>query len=56
MNKRNGPENNIFIDNLTEEQRSKLIDLEAKEINDDTDVITANEILKKAKKISLALN
>ncbi|MDD3117440.1 MAG: site-specific DNA-methyltransferase, partial [Victivallaceae bacterium] len=48
------PENNIFIDNLTEEQRSKLIDLEAKEINDDTDVITANEILKKAKKISLA--
>ena len=49
------PENNIFIDNLTEEQRSKLIDLEAKEINDDTDVITANEILKKAKKISLAI-
>ena len=48
------PENNIFIDNLTEEQRSKLIELEAKEINDDTDVITANEILKKAKKISLA--
>ena len=48
------PENNIFIDNLTEEQRSKLIDLEAKEINDDTDVIKANEILKKAKKISLA--
>ncbi|MCC7575199.1 site-specific DNA-methyltransferase [Candidatus Woesearchaeota archaeon] len=48
------PENNIFIDNLTEEQRSKLIELEAKEINDDTDVIKANEILKKAKKISLA--
>lgn len=48
------PENNIFIDNLTEEQRFKLIELEAKEINDDTDVIKANEILKKAKKISLA--
>jgi adenine-specific DNA-methyltransferase len=48
------PENNIFIDNLTKEQRSELIELEAKEINDDTDVIKANEILKKAKKISLA--
>ncbi|NMC99093.1 MAG: site-specific DNA-methyltransferase [Bacteroidales bacterium] len=48
------PENNIFIENLTEEQRSELIELEAKEINDQTDVNNANEILKKAKKISLA--
>jgi len=48
------PENNIFLENLTEEQRSELIELEAKEINDQTDVSNANEILKKAKKISLA--
>lgn len=48
------PENNIFIENLTEEQRSELIELEAKEINDQTDVKKANEILKKAEKISLA--
>jgi adenine-specific DNA-methyltransferase len=47
-------ENNIFIENLTEEQRSELIELEAKEINDESDVKKANEILKKAKKISLA--
>jgi adenine-specific DNA-methyltransferase len=48
------PENNIFLENLTEEQRSGLIELEAKEINDQTDVNNANEILKKVKKISLA--
>lgn len=47
-------ENNIFIENLTEEQRSELIELEAKEINDESDVKKANEILKNAKKISLA--
>lgn len=47
-------ENNIFIDNLTKEQRLDLIELEAKEINDQSDVFKANEILKKAKKISLA--
>ena len=47
-------ENNIYIDNLTEEQRTELIELEAKEINDQSDVIKANKILKKAKKISLA--
>jgi len=47
-------ENNIFIENLTKEQRSELIELEAKEINDESDVKIANEILKKAKKISLA--
>jgi len=47
-------ENNIFIENLTEAQRSELIELEAKEINDQTDVDKANDILKKAKKITLA--
>ena len=47
-------ENNIFIENLTEEQRYELINLEVKEINDESDVKRANEILKKAKKISLA--
>jgi adenine-specific DNA-methyltransferase len=48
------PENNIFIENLTIEQRSELIELEAKEINDQMDVKRANEILKTTKKISLA--
>ena len=37
-------ENNIFIENLTEEQRGNLIELEAKEINDESDFKTANEI------------
>ena len=47
-------ENNIFVENLTQEQRDKLIELEAKETNDASDVKTANDILKKAKKVSLS--
>ncbi len=47
-------ENNIFLENLTKEEREQLIELEAKEVNDDEDVISANKILKKVKKISLS--
>ncbi|MGG7034777.1 MAG: DNA methyltransferase [Flavobacterium sp.] len=47
-------ENNIFIDNLNKEEREQLIELEAKEINDEQDVIAANKILKKAKKVPLS--
>lgn len=47
-------ENNIFIENLTFEQRTDLIEIEAKELNTLDDVIKANEILKNAKKISLS--
>jgi len=47
-------ENNIFLANLTKEEREQLIELEAKEVNDDEDVISANKILKKVKKISLS--
>ncbi len=47
-------ENNIFIENLTQDQRDKLIELEAKETNDASDVMIANEILKKSKKVSLS--
>ncbi len=47
-------ENNIFVENLTEGQRSDLIELEAKEINEQKDVVKANEILKKARKVSLS--
>ena len=47
-------ENNIYIDNLTIEQRNELIELEAKDTNNESDVIIANSILKQAKKISLS--
>jgi adenine-specific DNA-methyltransferase len=47
-------ENNIFIDNLSKDERDLLIELEAKEINDEKDSISANKILKNAKKIPLS--
>ena len=47
-------ENNIFIENLTMEQRNLLINLEMKEINSEEDEIVANDILKFSKKISLS--
>jgi adenine-specific DNA-methyltransferase len=47
-------ENNIFIDNLSKDERDLLIELEAKEINDEKDSISANNILKNAKKIPLS--
>ena len=47
-------ENNIFIENLTMEQRNLLINLEMKKINSEEDEIIANDILKFSKKISLS--
>jgi len=47
-------ENNIFIENLSEEDRSKLIELEAKESNTQDDVIVANSILSRVNKKSLS--
>lgn len=47
-------ENNIFIENISEEQRDQLIELEAKETNDESDVKVANDILKRAKEVSLS--
>jgi adenine-specific DNA-methyltransferase len=48
-------ENNIFIENLTKEQRDILLELEIKDINDENDVKIANKILSKAKKKSLSV-
>ncbi len=47
-------ENNIFIDNLSKDERDLLIELEAKEINDEKDAIQANKILNNANKIPLS--
>jgi len=47
-------ENNIFIENITKEDREKLIELELKEENNDDDVLEANKILSKVKKIPLS--
>ena len=47
-------ENNIFLENLTKEQRDELVDLEEKEKNDEADVKKAINILKNVKRISLA--
>jgi len=49
-------ENNIFIDNLSKDERDLLIELEAKEINDEKDAIQANKILNNANKIPLSKN
>jgi adenine-specific DNA-methyltransferase len=47
-------ENNIFLDNLSKEDRNLLIEIEAKEVNDENDVKVSNEILKKTVKVPLA--
>ncbi len=47
-------ENNIFLENFTQEQRNELIKLEEKEQNNDADVKRATEILKNVKKIPLS--
>jgi len=46
-------ENNIFVEEITKEDRERLIELEAKEINTEEDAIEANKILSKATKVSL---
>lgn len=47
-------ENNIFLENFTQEQRSDIAKLEEKETNDESDVEKAVKILKGVKKISLS--
>lgn len=47
-------ENNIFLENFTQEQRDELVKLEEKEENDDADVKKAIEILKNTKIIPLS--
>ncbi|MFC2738343.1 MAG: site-specific DNA-methyltransferase, partial [Leptotrichia wadei] len=47
-------ENNIFIENLTREQRNLLVKLEMKERNNEEDVVIGNNILKFAKKVPLS--
>ena len=47
-------ENNIFLENLNEKGREKLIEIELKETNDLNDVLIGNEILSKVNKISLS--
>lgn len=46
-------ENNIFLENFSQDQRNELLKLEEKEINTQEDVKKANSILKDVKKISL---
>lgn len=47
-------ENNIFLDNLTKEERDTLIELELKEQNEMADIELANNILAKVKIIPLS--
>jgi adenine-specific DNA-methyltransferase len=47
-------ENNIFLENFTNEQRQELIILEEKETNTEDDVKKAIDILKDVKKVSLS--
>lgn len=47
-------ENNILLEGITKEDREKLIDLELKEVNDLSDMEIANEVLSKAKAVSLS--
>lgn len=47
-------ENNIFLENITKEQREKLIEIEEKDVNDENDLNAVNAILKKVKKVSLS--
>ena len=47
-------ENNIFLENLNEKDRERLIEIELKETNDLKDVLIGNEILSKVNKISLS--
>ena len=47
-------ENNLFIDFFSKEDRDKLIELESKEKNDNSDAMLANNILAKAKIIPLS--
>lgn len=46
-------ENNIFLENFSQEQRKKLLELEEKEKNTKEDVVKAIEILKDVRKVSL---
>ena len=47
-------ENNIFLDNLTKEERETLIELELKEQNEMVDIELANKILSKVKVVPLS--
>ncbi len=47
-------ENNIFLENLTKEQREQLIEIEEKESNTIDDLNKVLSILKKVKKVSLS--
>lgn len=46
-------ENNIYLDNFSQEQRNKLIALEEKETNTEGDIKEAIDILRDVKKVSL---
>jgi adenine-specific DNA-methyltransferase len=47
-------ENNIFLENLTKEDRDRLIELEVKEVNEPGDAEAANAILAQTKRVSLS--
>lgn len=47
-------ENNIYLENFEYSDRQKLLEIEEKENITETDIKSVNEILKKAKKISLS--
>lgn len=47
-------ENNIYLEGMTREMRSTLQSLEEKEVNDQGDAETANQILMKVKMVSLS--
>ena len=47
-------EHNIFVDNLTSDDRDILLEVESKEVNDVNDMKLANELLKNAKLLPLS--
>jgi adenine-specific DNA-methyltransferase len=47
-------ENNIYLENFTQEQRNRLVFLEEKETNDEDDIKEAINLLRDAKKIPLS--
>jgi len=46
-------ENNIYLEDLTVDDRNQLISIEEKDTNDNNDLIQANDILSRVKKVSL---